>query len=201
MIITTLTLLQWVASLIMKLVLTHYASIAQCQIQQRQAVNAFQVLLTIYTPRVAESIISEISACKSVRLELNWYATNVTMDSFSQMTTVLVLLNAKQQTAPPVSMLLIITVESATKVFIQMKIGSAVPALQPTVKLVLKDSVSSAKSDTNSSLMDLHVFLTFVKEIWSLMDSHVHVLLAPTFQMIHVWHVLRIVSGAMLMGV
>lgn len=81
------------------------------------------------------------------------------------MTTALVLFNAKQQTAPPVSMLLIITVESATKVFIQMKIGSAVPALQPTVKLVLKDSVSSAKSDTNSSLMDLHVFLTFVKEI------------------------------------
>jgi len=81
------------------------------------------------------------------------------------MTTVLVLLNAKQQTAPPVLMLLINTVESAIKVFIQMKLGSAVPVLQPTVKLVLKDSVSSAKSDTNSFLMDLHVFLTFVQGI------------------------------------
>lgn len=165
MIITTLTLLQWVVSLIMKLVLTHYASIVQCQIHQRQVVNAFKVSLTIYLPRVAESIISEMNACKSVRLELNWYATNVKMDSFSPMTTVLVLLNAKQQTAPPVLMLLINTVESAIKVFIQMKLGSAVPVLQPTVKLVLKDSVSSAKSDTNSFLMDLHVFLTFVQGI------------------------------------
>lgn len=201
MIIIILTQLQWVASPTMPVVLTHYVNTVQYQIQQQQDVNVFQVLLTIYLPKAVESTISEIIAYKSDNMDLNWYVTNVMMDSFSPMITLLALLNVQQPTVPLVSMLTMITVRSVIKVSTQMILGSVAPVLLPTVKLVLKDFASNAKLDTNSSLMDLHAFLTFVRETWYLTVSHVLVLWEPTLQMIHAQNVPKTVNGAMPMGV
>lgn len=186
MISTILTQLPWAAFLIMPAVQTLYVNTVLYLIPLLQGANVSQDLLMMFLPKPVESIHLEIIAYKLDSMELNLSATNVMMDSFSQMISPLVSLNVQHQTVPLVSMLIMITVKSVIKDFTPMILGCVILVLLPIVKLALKDCVSSVKLVINLFQMVLHVFLTFVKDKWYLMVFHVLVLLVLIIPMSHV---------------
>lgn len=87
------------------------------------------------------------------------------MDLFCPMISVLASLNAQPPTVLLASMLIMNTVKSVIKVSSPMIHGFVIPVKLPIVKLALKDSVYNVKLVISSFLMDLHVFLIFVKQI------------------------------------